>query len=266
MKDKILDFISKFYILIIFIFLYAPIVTLMVFSFNDSKSMAVWNGFTFKWYGELLQNDRILQALYCTIIIAVISSVVSTVIGTISAIGIHNMRGRKKDLLLNINHLPVLNPDIVTGVALMSLFGILGIVLPIKPGFLTMLLAHITFSIPYVILSVLPKLKQTPKNLMDAALDLGATPSYALRKVLLPQLKPGIAAGFLMAFTMSIDDFVISFFTTGPGVSNLSIEIYSMARRGIKPEINALSTLMFVVVLILLLVVNKKSSLIEGEN
>lgn len=266
MKTKVLNFLSRFYIQVIFVFLYAPIVTLMVFSFNDSKSMAVWEGFTFKWYFELLQNDRILHALYCTIIIAIISSIVATIIGTISAIGIHNMKGAKKDLLLTINHLPVLNPDIVTGIALMSLFGLIGAVLPLKPGFFTMLLAHITFSIPYVILSVLPKLKQTPKNLMDAALDLGATPSYALKNVLLPQLKPGIAAGFLMAFTMSIDDFVISFFTTGPGVSNLSIEIYSMARRGIKPEINALSTLMFIVVLILLLIVNKKSSLIEGDN
>lgn len=261
MKDKLINFLSKFYIYIIFIFLYAPIITLMVFSFNDSKSMANWSGFSLKWYAELFQNDRIMQSLYYTILIAVISSIIATIIGTISAIGIHKMRNPGRDLLLNINHLPVLNPDILTGIALMSLFGLLAI----KPGFLTMLLAHITFSIPYVILSVLPKLKQTPKNLMDAALDLGATPFYALRKVLLPQIKPGIAAGFLMAFTMSIDDFVISFFTTGPGVSNLSIEIYSMARRGIKPEINALSTLMFVTVLILLLVVNKKDSLIKGD-
>lgn len=261
MKDKFLSFLAKFYIYIIFIFLYAPIITLMVFSFNDSKSMAKWSGFSLKWYVELFQNDRIMQALYYTILIAIISSIIATIIGTITAIGIHKMQNPGHDLLLNINHLPILNPDILTGIALMSLFGLLSI----KPGFLTLLLAHITFSTPYVILSVLPKLKQTPKNLMDAALDLGATPSYAVRKVLLPQIKPGIAAGFLMAFTMSIDDFVISFFTTGPGVSNLSIEIYSMARRGIKPEINALSTLMFVTVLILLLVVNKKDSLIKGD-
>ena len=265
MKGKLLKFLSRFYIYIIFIFLYAPILTLMVFSFNDSKSMTVWKGFTFKWYGELLQNDRILHALYYTILIALLSSVISTIIGTISAIGINNMRKTPKAVLLNVNNLPVLNPDIVTGIALMSLFGLIGKIIPLKTGFLTMLLAHITFSIPYVILSVLPKLKQTPKNIMNAALDLGASPYYAIRKVLLPQIKPGIAAGFLMAFTMSIDDFVISFFTTGPGVSNLSIEIYSMARRGIKPEINALSTLMFISVLILLLIVNKKQSLVEGE-
>ncbi|MGG7077921.1 ABC transporter permease [Clostridium sardiniense] len=254
MVSRFEKFIKKFYLAIIFIFLYAPIVTLMVFSFNDSKSMGKWNGFTFKWYGELIHNDSLMEALYYTILIAVIASVVATIIGTITAIGIHNMKGRKKSLLLNVNNLPIINPDIVTGVALMSLF----IFLKFDFGFNTMLLAHISFDIPYVILSVLPKLRQLPDNTIEAAMDLGATPWYAMRKVIIPQIKPGIFAGFLMAFTMSIDDFVISFFTTGPGVTNLSIEIYSMARRGIKPEINALSTLMFVTVLILLLLVNKK--------
>ncbi|MFR5264217.1 ABC transporter permease [Clostridium sp.] len=265
MLKKLSNFLSKFYIFIIFLFLYAPILVLMVFSFNDSKSMSVWKGFTLKWYGELLNDQRILQALYYTILIAILSSVIATIIGTISAIGISKMRGPMKRLILNINYLPVLNPDIVTGIALMSLFGAISLILPLQPGFITLLLAHITFSIPYVILSILPKLKQLPPNLIEAALDLGATPFYAIRKVLLPQIKPGIAAGFLMAFTMSIDDFVISFFTTGPGVSNLSIEIYAMARRGIKPEINALSTIMFVVVLVLLLIVNSKDSLIKEE-
>lgn len=257
MVSKFEKFIKKFYLLIVFIFLYTPIITLMVFSFNDSKSMAKWNGFTFKWYGELLNNDRIMSALYYTVLIALLSSIIATIIGTVTAIGIHNMKkGFGKNLLLNINYLPVLNPDIVTGVALMSLF----IFLNRDFGFVTMLLAHITFNIPYVILSVLPKLKQLPSNTTEAALDLGATPFYAMRKIIIPQIKSGIMAGFLMAFTMSIDDFVISFFTTGPGVSNLSIEIYSMARRGIKPEINALSTLMFITVLALLLIANKKSS------
>ena len=166
------------------------------------------------------------------------------------------MTGKLKALILNINYLPVLNPDIVTGIALMSLF----IFLNFNFGFTTMLLAHITFDIPYVILSVLPKMRQLPENTLDAAADLGATPLYTLWKVIIPQIKPGIFSGFLMAFTMSIDDFVISFFTTGPGVTNLSIEIYSMARRGIKPEINALSTLMFLTVLALLLIVNRKQN------
>lgn len=236
-----------------YLFLYAPIISLAVFSFNDSKSMAKWNGFSLRWYKQLLENDRILDALYYTIVIAIVAAVIATIIGTITAIGIHKMRnGKVRGLLLNINYLPVLNPDIVTGVALMSLY----VFIKLEFGFTTMLLSHIVFDIPYVILSVLPKLKQLPANIEDAAMDLGATPWYALRKVVLPQIKPGIVSGMLIAFTMSIDDFVISFFTTGNGVTNLSIEIYSMTRRGLTPEINALSTLMFIVVLALLITSN----------
>ena len=259
MVTKLERFIKRFYLIIIFLFLYTPILTLMIFSFNESKTMGKWTGFTFKWYLELFNNNRLMSALYYTVLIALLASVISTVVGTIAAIAISKMNGKLKALILNINYLPVLNPDIVTGIALMSLF----IFFKFNFGFTTMLLAHITFDIPYVILSVLPKLKQLPENTLDAAADLGATPMYAIRKVVIPQIKPGIFAGFLMAFTMSIDDFVISFFTTGPGVTNLSIEIYSMARRGIKPEINALSTLMFITVLALLLIVNKKQSLTE---
>lgn len=265
MLNKLSNFLRKFYLLIIFIFLYTPIVTLMVFSFNDSKSMGQWKGFTFKWYQQLLLNDRILLALKTTLIVAITASVIATIIGTFAAIGIHKMRGFRKTALLNINNLPVLNPDIVTGIALMSLFIFITPFLKIEFGFTTMLIAHITFNIPYVILSVLPKLKQMPANIEEAALDLGATPWYTLRKVILPQIKPGIFAGLLMAFTMSIDDFVISFFTTGPGVTNLSIEIYSMARKGINPSINALSTLMFITVLILLLIVNRKDFTSKGD-
>lgn len=256
MVNKFENFIKKSYLFIIFLFLYTPIFTLMIFSFNESKTMGKWTGFTLKWYKALFNNSRLMSALYYTILIAVLASLIATIIGTISAIAISQMRGKIKTLILNINYLPVLNPDIVTGIALMSLF----IFLNFNFGFTTMLLAHITFDIPYVILSVLPKLRQLPENTLEAAADLGATPFYALRKVIIPQIKPGIFAGFLMAFTMSIDDFVISFFTTGPGVTNLSIEIYSMARRGIKPEINALSTLMFITVLALLLIVNKKQN------
>lgn len=234
---------------------------LAVFSFNDSKSMAHWNGFTFKWYKQLIDNDSIMNALYYTLLVAIISSIIATIVGTISAIGIHKMRGKRRKLILNINYLPVLNPDIVTAVALMSLY----VFLKLEFGFTTMLLSHIMFSIPYVVLSVLPKIKQLPQNIEEAAMDLGATPMYALRKVVLPQIKPGIISGFLIAFTMSIDDFIISFFNTGNGVSNLSIEIYGMARRGIKPEINALSTIMFAVVLILLLISNKKQSIVRSD-
>ena len=223
--------------------------------------MAIWNGFTLDWYYTLFQNERMISALYYTLLVAILATLISTFIGTIAAIGIHKMRNNKKrDLLLNINYLPVLNPDIVTGVSLMTLF----VFLNVNFGMTTMLLSHLVFDIPYVILSVLPKLKQLPANIEDAALDLGATPWYALRKIVLPQIKPGIISGALMAFTMSIDDFVISFFTTGNGVTNLAIEIYSMTRRGLTPEINALSTLMFASVLILLLLsnltANKKSA------
>ena len=245
-----------------YIFLYAPIISLAVFSFNDSKSMAKWNGFSLRWYKELLQNERILDALYYTILIALLAAAISTIVGTITAIGIHKMRqGKVRGLLLNINYLPVLNPDIVTGVALMSLY----VFIKLEFGFTTMLLSHIVFDIPYVILSVLPKLKQLPANIEDAAMDLGATPWYALRKVVLPQIKPGIISGMLIAFTMSIDDFVISFFTTGNGVTNLAIEVYSMTRRGLTPEINALSTLMFVAVLILLLLSNLAANKKEAQ-
>ncbi|WP_315169060.1 ABC transporter permease [Metaclostridioides mangenotii] len=223
--------------------------------------MSKWDGFTFKWYGQLFQNEGIMSALYYTVTIAIIASVLATIIGTISAIGIVKMRGKSKKLILNINYIPILNTEIVTAVAIMSLF----IFVKMEFGFMTMLLAHIIFCTPYVILSVLPKIKQLPENIEDAAMDLGATPMYALRKVILPQIKPGIISGFLIAFTMSIDDFIISFFNTGNGVSNLSIEIYGMARRGIKPEINALSTIMFTVVLALLLLSNKKQSIVGGD-
>lgn len=265
MVKKLEGFVKKFYLFIIFGFLYTPIITLMVFSFNDSKSMGKWSGFTFDWYLKLFDNSRLMSALYYTVLIAILSSVIATVIGTIAAFGLHKMKGKFRSYLLNVNYIPVLSPDIVTGISLMSLFIFLRLFLPIDFGFGTMLIAHITFNIPYIILSVLPKLSQLPDNITDAALDLGATPYQAFTKVILPQIYPGIFAGMLIAFTMSIDDFVISFFTTGPGVTNLSIEIYSMARRGIQPEINALSTIMFVTVLVLLLIANRKNFSLRGD-
>ena len=248
-------FIKKTYIFLTLLFLYAPILVLIVFSFNDSKSRR-WSGFTLKWYAELFNDSMILEALYYTIIIATLSAVISTIIGTIAAIGIHGINGIGKKIILNLNYLPVLNPDIVTAVSLMTLFKFL----KFEFGFITMLLSHITFCIPYVILSILPKLKQMNKHLAEAAMDLGATPMYALRKVVIPEIKPGIFTGALIAFTLSIDDFVISFFNKGVGVTNLSIEIYSMARRGINPTINALTTLMFIGLLAMLLFINKKEN------
>ncbi|NSW90713.1 MAG: ABC transporter permease [Firmicutes bacterium] len=251
---------KKIYLYLIFLFLYAPIAVLVIYSFNESKSRGNWGGFTLKWYGQLLKDREIASALYNTLAIAILSSIIATVIGTAAALGIYNMKKIKKAIIMNLTYLPVLNPDIVTGVSLMLLFVFMKAFTQIGLGFFTMLLAHITFNIPYVILSVLPKLKQLNKHIYEAALDLGATPFYALKKVVIPEIIPGIITGFLLAFTLSIDDFVISFFTTGSGVSNLSIYVYSMARRGINPKINALSTIMFLTVLILLLIINRRMS------
>jgi len=262
------NILKKLYIFLMFLFLYAPIIVLIVYSFNDSRSRGGWKGFTLRWYAELFTNSDILTALYYTVLIAVLSSVISTIVGTFAAIGIHGMKnGYAKKTVLNLNYLPVLNPDIVTAVSLMTLFKFLRI----EFGFVTLLLSHITFCIPYVILSILPKLRQMNKHLPEAAMDLGATPFYALRKVVIPEIMPGIVSGALIAFTLSIDDFVISFFNKGVGVTNLSITIYSMARRGINPVINALSTLMFVSLLVLLIIINKKdekdaNSKKRGEN
>lgn len=246
---------SRFYLGLMFVFLYAPIVALVVFSFNDSKSRAKWEGFTLKWYQSMFNDPMIVKALYYTLTIAVIAAAVSTLVGTIAAIGIHGMKRWGRGLIMNITYIPVLNPDIVTGIALMLLF----ILFRMRLGFATLLLAHITFCIPYVIITVLPKLRQLNPHTFEAAMDLGASPMTAIRKVIVPEIMPGIITGFLLAFTLSIDDFVISYFTTGNGVTNLSITIFTMTKRGIKPEINAISTLMFVTVLLLLLIVNKRS-------
>lgn len=254
--------LKKLYILLIFLFLYAPIIMLILYSFNAGKSSGNWEGFSLKWYGLLFKDRYIMEALMNTVLVAVLSSSIATVIGTFAAYGIHTMKSIPRKVILNINNIPILNPDIVTGVSLMALFAF--VKLPF--GFLTLLLAHITFNIPYVILSVLPKLKQMPNDTIEAALDLGATPTMAFWQVVLPEIKPGIISGFLIAFTMSIDDFVISFFTTGGGVSNLSIAIFSMARRGVNPKINALSTLLFVTVVSLLLLINmkKENKVVKG--
>jgi len=253
---------KRIYTILMFLFLYSPIVVLIVFSFNSEKTTASWTGFSLNWYRQLFQDRQIMKALYYTISIAVLASIISTIIGTFAAIGIYKMKKKPRKLILAANKIPILNPDIVTGVAIMILFK----TIRLDFGFLTLLIAHITFDIPFVILSVFPKLRQLPKNIVEAALDLGATPFYALRKIIMPQIMPGVITGFLIAFTMSIDDFVISFFTTGKGVTNLSIVIYSMARRGINPKINALSTLMFVIVLTLLLIINFRDSKVLNNN
>ena len=243
---------KRIYLVLICLILYAPIVTLMVLSFNNTKTRSRWGGFTGKWYVSLFQNKEIMNALYTTLIIALLSALIATLIGTLAALGMQVMRSRTRTLFMGITNIPMLNADIVTGVSLMLLF----IAFRLTLGFKTILLAHITFNIPYVILSVMPKLKQTNKRTYEAALDLGASPLYAFVKVVLPDIMPGIFSGFLLAFTMSLDDFVITHFTKGPGVDTRSTKIYSEVRKGIKPEMYALSTLMFVTVLILLILIN----------
>ena len=244
------------YLSLMLIFLYAPIVVMIVYSFNASKTRARWGGFSLRWYEELFRSRQIMDALSTTVSIAVFAALVATVLGTLAAIGIHAMKSKPAKVLINISYLPMTMPDIVTGVSLMLLF----VFSRFPLGYWSMLMAHITFDTPYVLFSVLPKLKQMNVNLYEAALDLGCTPMQAVRKVILPQIMPGVFTGALVAFTMSLDDFVISYFTTATE-SNLSILVYSMARRGIKPTINALSALMFVVVLVLLLLINRRSKL-----
>ncbi len=247
---------KKFYVFLIFVFLYAPIVTLMVLSFNASKTRSKWGGFTLKWYQALFGNRDILRALFNTLMIALIASLVATVVGTMTCIAIENMKKRTRTLIMGITNIPMLNADIVTGISLMLLFISLGL----KFGLGTILLSHITFSIPYVVLSVMPRMKQLNPSTYEAALDLGAGPVYGFFKVVFPELLPGILSGFLMAFTMSLDDFIITHFTKGAGVDTLSTKIYTEVRKGIKPEMYALSTLIFITVLILLLLVNRAPS------
>ena len=253
-NHKALHLISRLYMVAVLVFLYAPILVMMVLSFNEGKSRGNFTGFSLKWYGELFQNAEIMQALSNTLIIAVISSLVATVVGTFAAYGISQMNRRSQGLVMNISYLPVINPDIVTGVSLMLLF----IFMRMNLGFATMLISHIVFNIPYVILSVMPRIKQMDRHLLEAAMDLGLPPLRAFLKVVPPDIMPGVISGMIMAFTLSIDDFVISFFTTS-GVQNLSIYIYSSARRGIEPTVYAIMTLMFVTVVSLLLLINRKS-------
>ena len=253
--------IKKFYLGLMLFFLYAPILVLMVFSFNESPSRAHWGGFSLRWYRELFRDPNIMLALTNTITIAILSSLIATIIGTIAALGIDTLGRKTKSVVIGITNLPVFNPEIVTGVSLMLLF-----LFAIRTagfgsmGYVTLLLAHISFNVPYVILSVMPRLRRLDGNLFEAALDLGAPPMLAFVKVILPEIRPGIVTGAMLAFTLSVDDFIVSFFTTGSGVSNLSILIFSMARRGVNPRINALSTLIFVTVMVLLYLINRRDT------
>ncbi len=248
--------LSKSYFILILLFLYIPIFVLIVYSFNSSKSYTNWTGFTTHWYRQLLQNEQIMRALLNTIIIAFVSSIVATGLGTTAAIGIYRMKNRPRSLIMNITYIPIINPEIITGVSLMLFFRVFVDVLNLKFGFFTLIIAHITFNVPYVIFSVFPKLKQMDPHLMEAAQDLGCNERQAFFKVAIPQILPGVLSGFLLAITYSIDDFVISYFNSGTSVETLPITIASMTRRKVSPEINALSALIFVVVAIILIVKN----------
>lgn len=249
--------LSRIYNALIFLFLYSPIVVLIVYSFNDSRSRVKWGGFTLDWYRDLFSNELILDSLRITLEIAVLAALIATVIGTMAAVGIYSMNGRLRRWLLALNNIPMINPEIVTGISMMLMFvAIYRATGLLQPGFLTLLLAHITFCIPYVVLQVMPKLRQMNKHMYEAALDLGCHPFSAFFKVVLPEIMPGVITGSLMAFTMSLDDFVISYFNSGSTAQNLSVTIYSMTKKPITPEINALSTLMFGSVLVLLVIVN----------
>lgn len=242
---------GRLYMAVIFLFLYLPILVLIVLSFNNSKSRVKWGGFTGKWYLAMFQNETIMEAFAMTLEITLTASVCATIIGTLAAIGIHAMKSRGKAILLGATNIPLLNADIVTGISMMLLF-----VRFTKLGFSTVLIAHLTFGIPYVILNVLPKLNQTSRSAYEAALDLGATPLYAFYKIVWPDIRPGVFSGFLMAVTMSLDDFSITYFTKGAGVNTLSTMLYTELRKGIKPEMYALSTLLFGIALLLLLFMN----------
>ena len=246
--------LSKVYMGLVLMFLYVPIFVLIVFSFNETKSRSVFSGFTLDWYAKLFRNEVIISSLMNTIIIAVIASIAATLLGTLAAIGINSMRRVPKAIVMNITNMPIVNPEIVTGVSLMLLFVFFAARMNLEFGFVTLVIAHITFDVPYVILNVMPKFRQMDPNLFEAAQDLGCSPFTALRKVILPEIMPGVVSGFLMSFTFSLDDFVISYFTSGSTSQTLPITIYSMTRRKISPEINALSTLIFVVVVIVLMV------------
>lgn len=243
--------LSKLLMGFIIFFFYAPIVYTVIFSFNSSKSLSRFAGFSLQWYEKLFKNSDMMDSIFYTVVIAVLATVISTIAGTITAIGLSKSNRLIKALVGQINDLPVMNPEIVTAIGLLMLFSSLAI----NKGFVTLLLAHIMFCIPYVILSVLPKLRSLDPNILDAALDLGCTPAKALIKVIVPQITSGILAGALIAFTMSFDDFVISYFVTGSGVNNISIMIYTMSKR-VNPTINAVSSLVVLVITLFLIFAN----------
>ena len=255
MKKKNTGIVSKIYIGLIMFFLYAPIAVLIFFSFNDSKS-TVWKGFTLKWYEQLFEDENIMNALGNTLIIAILASIFATILGTAAAIGINNFKGKRRVVIQNMSNLPIISPDIVMGVSLMLLFTTLGVFFNFEMGFVTVLISHICFCVPFVVLNVMPRVRKLDKSVYEAALDLGCNQWQAFYKVIIHELMPGIFSGFLLSFTYSLDDFIITYFTRGAKFQNLSIEIYSMTHRRISPKINALSALLFVAILVIMIIIN----------
>ncbi len=251
-------FSHKIYFGVIMAFLYLPLIYLIAYSFNDGKT-SVWKGFTLKWYVALFQDSQIMQSLYNTLLVAVLASLIATVLGTLAAIGIYNFKGGYRTIIQNVSNIPIINPEIVTGVSLMLLFTMAGTMLGFEMGFVTVLLAHIGFCTPYVILNVTPRLKRMDSSIYEAALDLGCSPVKAFFKVVLPEIMPGIFSGLLISFTYSLDDFVITYFTRGSKFQTLPIQIYTMTHQRINPKANALSAILFVVILLILVLINVRS-------
>lgn len=260
MKNK--HIASKIYISLVMLFLYLPIFILIIFSFNEGKT-TVWKGFSLKWYEQLFRDDNIINALGNSLIIAVLASVFATILGTAAAIGINNFKGKKRLMIQSVSNIPIISPDIVMGVSLMLLFTFLGVLFNFEMGFVTVLIAHICFCVPFVVLNVMPRIRKMDQSIYDAALDLGCNQWQAFYKVVIHELMPGIFSGLLMSFTYSLDDFIITYFTRGAKFQNLSIEIYSMTHRRISPKINALSALLFLAILIIMVLINIRERHVE---
>jgi len=259
--------LKRFYLGAILFFMYAPIAVLIIFSFNNSRSRGTWEGFTLDWYIRLFNDQHTQLALRNTVLIAIFSTFFATIIGTVAALGIDKLKKRPRTAIMLVSRVPDMMPDVITGISLMMLFLFVFRMLGFGSlGFGTMLLAHVIFNVPYVILSVTPKIRQLDPNLYEAALDLGSSPFRAFVQVILPELWPGVVTGAMLAFTLSVDDFMVSFFTTSPGVQNLSIRIFSMTRRGVDPSINALSTIIFVVVMVMLILINRRDRQLVRKN
>lgn len=256
--------LQKIYTGIILFFMYMPILVLIAYSFNDGKT-TVWKGFTLQWYVDLFKDSQIMESLWNTLTIAVLASCIATVLGTAAAIGINNFSGKKRMIIQNVSNIPMVSPDVVIGVSLMLMFTIAGVAFHFQMGFWTVLLAHISFCTPYVVLSVLPRIRRMDYSIYEAALDLGCNEWQAFSKVVIHELMPGIFTGFLMSFTYSLDDFVITYFTRGASFQTLSVQIYTMTHQRISPKVNALSALLFVAVIIIMVVINIKDRKEEKE-